>query len=149
MAISSFSGAAWGASGKVLQVVQSIHGTIASSSSSTYADTGLTATITPSSASSKVLVLVTHASVAKNNNTACAAKLLRGSTDLGVFDGTAGYTGGSGEFHVGAVAFNYLDSPATTSATTYKTQFASTANNPTVYINNSGKSSITLLEIGA
>lgn len=136
--------------GQILQVVQAIYSTLASSSSSTYADTGLTATITPSSATSKVLVMVTHGGVAKTSgNTGVNFKLFRGATDLGVFDDAAGYNATSTTQHVGGVAFNYLDSPATTSATTYKTQFASGANIPTAWINNGGKASMTLLEISA
>jgi hypothetical protein len=57
--------------------------------------------------------------------------------------------------HVGSVSASYLDSPATTSATTYKTQFASPGSLATAYVQSYGgtagssKSTITLMEIGA
>ena len=50
--------------GKVLQVVHAHTATVASSSSTSYADTGLTASITPSATSSKVIVII-HQSIAK------------------------------------------------------------------------------------
>ena len=57
--LSNISSLPAGVGGKVLQVVNAHTGTQATSNSTTYADTGLTATITPSSTSSKILVLMT------------------------------------------------------------------------------------------
>ena len=143
-----------GGGGKVLQVVFASTATVASSSSSTYADTGLTATITPSSATSKVLVIYSQNGVQKEaTNASCrlGLKLLRGATviqtagELFLFTNTALTVYGT------SVANTYLDEPATTSATTYKTTFASTDNNAAVNVQANGihRSSITLLEIGA
>jgi len=56
--VPSWATPAAGGGGKVLQVVNATYATSTTNSTSTYADTGLSATITPSSASSKVLVLV-------------------------------------------------------------------------------------------
>jgi hypothetical protein len=136
--------------GKVLQVIMGTHSTEATSSSSTYADTGLTATITPSSASSKVLVLVTQTGVAKDNNdTATNLRIVRTATTL-MTSLLAGYTNTSTRATPGAQGLNYLDSPATTSATTYKTQFSSYGNNATATVQwASSLSTIILLEIGA
>jgi hypothetical protein len=138
--------------GKVLQVVNAVYTTQTSSSSSTYADTGLTATITPSSVSSKIMVFVTIPVYKDTNNTTGKFKLFRAATSIATL-ANAGFTGGTGGIDIGAVAINYLDSPATTSATTYKVQFGSEANNSRIIINIAGSevnsSSITLMEIGA
>lgn len=139
--------------GSVLQVVNATYSTVTSSSSSTYADTGLTASITPSSASNKILVLVNHNGCRKDtNNTTLMVRLLRGSSEISGIEGAGGNTGSSATNVFGGIGITYLDSPATTSSTTYKTQLKSGGNNATVYINdvNSGGSSqstITLLEI--
>jgi hypothetical protein len=114
--------------GVLRQVVVGTHATAASSSSATYADTGLTASITPSSTSNKILVLVFQAGVAKDTaNTGVNLKLLRGSTDLITFAVGAGGTGSAATNTVGTQATAYLDSPASVSAVAYKTQFASSA----------------------
>jgi diaminopimelate epimerase len=141
--------------GTVLQVVQSLNSTFVSSSSSTFVDTGLTATITPTSASSKILALMSVNGLGKaNNDVYVVLRLVRNSTDLTVFNRGAAWTSGSVASGVGASAGIYLDSPATTSATTYKVQFASGGNASVVYYNVSlgggtGESSITLMEIAA
>jgi hypothetical protein len=136
--------------GSVLQVVQGTFSTETETSSSTYADTGLTASITPSSASSKILVLVTMQGCGKGtNDTALRIRTLRGAT---VIDSSLdiGYTGSSATNYVGSVSVNILDSPATTSATTYKTQFMSQTNVAKARICSSNSTSyITLMEIAA
>jgi len=143
-------------SGSVLQVVQSVYKTYSSRTSSTYADTGLTASITPTSASNKILVLVTMNGCGKaSSDTALALKLLRGSTDLTLIDDSIGGTSSSVSVFVGSSSINYLDSPATTSSTAYKVQFASVSNTAAAYFNNySGTvntvtSTMTLMEIAA
>ncbi len=108
-----------GTGGKVLQVVSATNNTNTSSSSSTYADTGLTASITPSSTSSKVLVLVFHNGCGKSSNdTALQLKLLRASTDLVQFEKFAGATSSGSQNNFGTVGISYLDSPSTTSSVT-------------------------------
>jgi hypothetical protein len=141
--------------GSVLQVVQGTLGTTASSSSSTMADTGITASITPKSSSNKILVIVQlNACGKQTGNTYMRAKLVRGATDIQVMESLAGYDNSSGFNWIGSISSTYLDAPATTSSTTYKIQFASAENVAAVYINgNSGGflpvSTITLLEIAA
>ena len=134
--------------GSVLQVVNATYSTEVANSTSTYADTGLTATITPRSASSKILVIINQSDVGKTNNTSCMIRLLRGATVIYTPAGLAAFTI-TATVNVVSVGGNYLDSPATTSATTYKTQFASQANIAAVVINRApgGTSSITLMEI--
>ena len=138
--------------GKILQVVNATVGTAASSSSSAYADTGLTATITPTSNTSKILVLVDHADCQKSvGNTELGIKLLRGATSIHQLAGQAAYNASTGLNSIGSVSCAYLDSPATTSATTYKTQFASMTNAAAVIVQSGsiGVSTITLMEVAA
>jgi hypothetical protein len=147
--------------GKILQVVQATYGTETSSTSTTWADTNLTANITPSSASSKVLVLVTmpYQCTRSTNEANGGFRILRGSTFI-YGDESASAPGSIKQQATGATAMNftnflnyhYVDSPATTSATTYKVQFAvqNAANSGTINAQaNNGDSTIILLEIGA
>ena len=153
-----------GGGGKVLQVVSVTKVDTFTTSSQSYVDvTGLTATITPSSTSSKILVLT---KTAINNATASQSSLqtLRGATVIG--GGTAVGDRGSATSsqYVGEVSLtsdlagNYLDSPASTSAETYKIQVR--VNTGTLRVNTTGSdpnsassprtsSTITLMEISA
>ena len=137
--------------GKVLQVVNATYATQVSNSTSTFADTGLTATITPLFATSKILVMISQSNVVKdvaNASTQVAIKLLRGATDLGNLLTQGGYTGTGVAIPMASFSINYLDSPATTSATTYKTQFNNAANVSQVIVQSgSSTSTITLMEI--
>jgi len=138
--------------GKVLQVVNTGSSTETSSSSTTYADSSLTAAITPSASSSKVLVMITQAGLLKNSSdNGGKLRLLRGSTALEEFENDFGRNGGTGLNIVGGASCNVLDSPNTTSETTYKTQVAcSVSSNASVAVqHNSAFSTIILMEIGA
>jgi len=138
--------------GSVLQVVNASYGTQVSSASSTYADSGLSASITPTSATSKILVIVHQTGLFKSGSaTRVALRLLRGSTSLIVFEWGAGTTDSSATISPAGSGVTYLDSPATTSAITYKTQLASTNNSSEVRVNldNNSSSTITLMEIAA
>jgi hypothetical protein len=137
------------ASFNINQVINATYGTQASSSSSAYADTGLTASITPTSSSNKVLVLVHQAGCGKDTgNTSINLKLLRGATLVAQMASQDAFTGDTSANFIGGISGAYLDSPATTSSTTYKTQYASAANIASAYVqNNSGVSSIALLEV--
>lgn len=139
--------------GQVLQVVNASTSTSASSSTASFVDTGLTATITPKFSTSKILVLVSQNGLNKSsaNSTNCIdLKLLRNSTDLSTFVGGGLFTGTTLEIN-GSASLCYLDSPATTSATTYKTQFQSRNGNASVSVQVSSisVSTITLMEIAA
>ena len=143
-------------SGKVLQVVQATTTTSTSVASTSYTDTGLSATITPSSATSKILVLVNQRFRMERNNDSVnmASQLLRGATVvyLQEFDANLYVAGSTLSILGGYTNANYLDSPATTSATTYKTQgkVSSTSNGGTVVFQEGTTiSSIILMEIGA
>jgi len=152
---------------RVLQVVSVAKTDTFTTTSATFVDvTGLTVSITPSSATSKILVL---ASVSGNGQIGVAALqgiLVRGATPIAVGDAAGSRTqtsfgnienGGSNQ-DVSPIMF--LDSPATTSSTTYKIQVRSTTAAQTVVINRSfsdanaaslsrGISTITVMEISA
>ena len=143
-----------GGGGKVLQVVAATYSTEVTTSSSTYADTGLTATITPTLNTSKVLVMVFQNGIYKTDSNASNAlkfRLMRSSTELLVFAKDLAFTNSAIYNYVGTSAASYLDSPATTSATTYKTQFGVTSGLGTVGACQEvgASSTILLMEIGA
>ena len=141
--------------GNILQVVNATYATEVTSSSSTFADTGLTATITPTSASSKILVLVNQVGCGKaTNNTYLYLRLMAAGSEILIFERTAAYTNTTGSVSVGSCSATFLHSPATTSAVIYKTQFASSNNQAIVYVQQAGNSltassTITLLEVAA
>jgi len=133
--------------GTGLQVVVGTTTTGVNTATSTFVDTGLTATITPKSSSSKVLVLVSQNGLLKQNNTSVNVRLLRTATTLSDFVIEGSLTSTTAN-NVTQASVSYLDSPATTSATTYKTQYASAANIGSVHAQYaSAMSTITLMEI--
>jgi hypothetical protein len=136
-------------SGKVVQIVAASTTQQVESSTSTFIDSDLTATITPTSASNKVLVMVSQNGLYKDtNNTGMNLKCLRGATQIGLWQELV--TTGAASFQLGTMGFSILDAPATTSATTYKTQFMSYANNARVrvqYPNTNCVSTIVLMEV--
>ena len=144
--------------GSVLQVVTATYATQTSSSSgNTWVDTGLSATITPTSSSSKILVLVAANGLRKvgtsNSGVAVGLRVLRGATqivDVGL-DNASTETVANGGTNTTASSTCYLDSPATTSATTYKLQFNNArAVSDLVYVCIGNCTSvITLMEIAA
>jgi hypothetical protein len=136
-------------SGSVLQVVTHTTNTNFSTASSTPANTQLVLAITPTSATSKVLVLVHHADVGKAENAINGSvRLTRDGTAVFTASGTIGRTDDATTSFSGGFDFHFLDSPATTSAVTYRTQ-AWTADNTTRFYLGllSAYHSITLLEI--
>jgi hypothetical protein len=154
-----------GSFGKVLQVVSTTKTNTFTTSSTSYVDiTDLSQAITPTSSSSKILVMMT---LTFGNSTATVfqpCRLMRGATAIYIGDAEGSRTrgsGGSGRVNdvsdTYSINFNFLDSPATTSSTTYKVQTFS--NGGTVFIGSNGlnannsetgryPSTITLMEIG-
>ena len=136
--------------GSVIQVVQSVHGTVTSTTSATYADTGLTVNITPSSISNKILVRVSI-NWASDSYVAAATwaafNIVRTSTQV------AETAVGNYYDTVNANSIlEHLDSPSTTSSTTYKVQIKRATGSGTMYYNYKGysaltTSSITVMEI--
>lgn len=144
--------------GKVLQVVQATYSTSTTVSTTSYTDTGLSVSITPSAATSKVLILVAQPFFAGRSagKAAGALQLVRGST--AIYDPGSPYdvfmieTDSAYGYYQTIASLVYLDSPSTTSATTYKTQArpASTNDSGNVILQrNSAPATITVIEIGA
>jgi hypothetical protein len=138
--------------GKVLQVVMGVTSTQVTANNSTYVDTTLTANITPSSATSKVLILVSQNGVSKSSGNASngvGLRLLRnGANQIGfAYEGLQTNTTIDNK---GSFAVSFLDSPATTSAITYKTQIANVGTSANLVSTNiNATSTIILMEIGA
>jgi hypothetical protein len=150
-------GLKWAASaggGKVLQVVQSTTTTSTTISSTSLTDTTITASITPTSATSKILVMIdAQAYILRSgaNSAFTGWALLRDATNIynRENEGFMAITAGSSSVELVANSqMIYLDSPATTSSTTYKAQ-AKIITGSITFQRNSVPSSITLLEIGA
>ena len=142
-----------GSFGKVLQVVQQVYDTFAQTNSQSYIDTGLTLAITPSSSSNKILVIV---SANYGTNTAAAQTisndLLRAGSSIRTFETVLQ----AGSAISGQVSYTYLDSPSTTSSTTYKIQYKGSAGTGQyIRLNNyaggstGSASTLTLMEIAA
>jgi len=135
---------------RVLQVVNATYATQTSNSTNTFVTTGLTATITPTSTTNKILCIVQQAGIGKDNNTYMTLKLYRGASEIITFEATAGYTATAATNYVGTAGTVFLDSPATVAATTYTTYFMSGANIASTTVQNgSSRSTITLMEISA
>ena len=136
---------------KVVQIVAATTSTDTASSSITFADTTLTATITPTSASNKVLVFVNQNGLQKtaaDSQNAIDINLYRGATSIATITQSAGYTNSALQLWLATASTVYLDSPATTSATTYKTQFRNPNNSAAISVQKSGTlSTITLVEV--
>ena len=132
--------------GSVLQVVSANYSIAGTTSGTTYIDTGLTASITPSSSSNKILIIVHHNGCTNTSaNTGLKIRLLKDSTTIITFAPASGY---GPTFLNASVSTAYLDSPATTSSTIYKTQYGLVfASGVGTIQNDSATSTITLMEI--
>ena len=140
-----------GGGGKILQVLQQVYQTPTSNGTETYADTGITLNITPTSSTSKILIMVQVAGMYRSAND-CSARfqINRGASAIHEFEKNIMNSGGTAN-QTGSTSATYLDSPATTSATTYKVVFRrNPASGGTIYINlSNSESTITLMEVGA
>ena len=142
-------------SGGVIQVVQTVLQTSTSTTSTSYVTTNLSVIITPKFSTSKIWVSIAANGVRSNNTTY--------NVNLGLYrNGVAQgnpfiWYGGTGNGppngRVGTVCFQLLDSPATTSATTYALYFASESGASTSYICDQNTqlvpSYITVMEVAA
>jgi len=149
--------------GKVLQVVSAVNNNYQEVSSTTYTDTATTASITPSATSSKILIIVhgTLTSIRASESIWANLRIYRNSTSNLVyvadyFNNISAGTDAIGENkYANGFSINHLDSPSSTSATTYTLQIATgtTSNSGRVRLNNSTSgqntnlSNITLMEI--
>jgi len=152
--------------GGVLQVVQTVKTDALTSTTTSFADiTGMSVSITPSSASNKVLVLVKAAVGAQSGTNRAGVRLVRGSTAIFIGDTAGSRTSvtsvstAPNSDAIDDLVFVFLDSPATTSSTTYKVQWTTTGAGTIAFnrsVNDSDSaanyrpaSSITVMEIAA
>lgn len=135
-------------SGHIVQGVNAINDVSSqSTTSTTFVDTGLSATITPASTDSKILILASFFECySASSNTAVMFQILRGSTVIGDHNGaTLGYTDAQA-YH--SVQIQFTDSPSTTSAVTYKIQYKSNNGNSVSINSDNTATHLQLLEIG-
>ena len=154
-------------SGKILQVLQATKTDTQSSTTNDFVDvTGLSIAITPAATSSKILVFANVLCIGTVGATAAFSRVVRDSTAIAIADADGsrtrasamGYAPDTGDVRHHSTV--WLDSPSTTSATTYKIQFMMASAGSTAYINRfaattdsaaygRGVSSITVMEVSA
>ena len=137
---------------RILQVVQGTYATQEQTTSATYVDTSLTATITPSATSSQVLVLCNAAIEVDQSGTSTGYAyhaIERGGSQI--YEHTTAFVYNAASTNLwrwrGNMSLSYLDSPATTSATTYTLQHKTTSTLDTFYDNATG--TLILMEVSA
>jgi len=136
--------------GKVLQVVAGTTVTSTVTTSSSYVATNLSASITPSLTSSKVLVLLSGVGDIGSSGNEVEYSLFRNASNI--------ITGGgslfANHYNSGArdqtqITYNYLDSPSSTSSLEYKVYFKSVGSVTSTFVGENATASMILLEIGA
>ena len=136
---------------RVLQVVTGTYGTYTTHNTTAYSDTGLTATITPQATSNKILVMAFNNGTVRGAETAANGlnlQILRGATQILEMKDW-GYTNTT-FLQIGTVHMQVLDSPASTSALTYKLQGKNSTASSTVGTQfGSTTSTLVLMEISA
>ncbi len=112
--------------GRIIQVVTGTRSSVFSTTSSSFTDIGLSASITPKESASKILIFLTIYSSSNDNH---SQRLLRGSTVIEAGDSrgssSRGFGGGfycGSDADIGTMSGIFIDSPNTTSSTTYKVQ---------------------------
>ena len=156
-----------GSAGGIIQVKQTVKTDTFTTSSTSYTDiTGLSVSITPTRADSKILVMM-HVNLGHTNYVSGFLRLMRDSTAISVADAagsrivsTVAMADDPVDDEINCYSATFLDSPSTTSSTTYKVQLTteSSGNTGEVYVNRSGEdadnvqnartvSSITVMEV--
>ena len=139
LSISAVTALPSGVGGKVLQVVTATDSTQRNTTSATYvtASNTLSVAITPSSASNKIFIIATTTTTNQGNETSNFT-IFRNSTNLASASGFHYTEGNGGEGQELPATMSFLDSPATTSATTYQVYFKSGSGGVNTYINITG-----------
>jgi hypothetical protein len=167
--LSIYDGSDWknsvGTTGGILQVIQTVKSDTFSVASTSYANiTGLSASITPTSTTSKVLIILSLGTVDATGNVLITGDITRAGTQIGIGDVAGSRTSGGwartphDSNRNETVVYTLLDSPATTSSTTYQARIRS--NSSTVFVNRTSGdsnssinprtiSTITLMEVSA
>ena len=158
-----------GSAGGIIQVKQTVKTDTFTTSATSYTDiTGLSVSITPTRSDSKILVMM-HVNLGHTNYVSGFLRLMRDSTAISVADAagdrivsTVAMADDPVDDEINCYSATFLDSPSTTSATTYKVQLTteSSGNTGNVFVNRSGEdadnvqnartvSSITVMEVSA
>ena len=130
--------------GMTLQTLEGFSYTRVTSTTTTFVDSGVSCSITPKFSSSKVLIICKHTFETHGNvNAKAGLRLMRSGTNIAELDNMIAYNYNTEEVHVtgGTGVGMVLDSPNTTSAITYNTQFNNNSGNGTVYCNADDSSS--------
>ena len=136
------------AKGMVIQVVSHKNSAPNSTTSSSFVATNSAVTITPTSTNSKILIQTNAPLYGNDNNVHTYTTIYRGSTNLNGSSELQLFATGSdsmGRWTNGSMQF--LDSPNTTSATTYTVYFRNSTNGTSHYDANGGMAIITAMEI--
>ena len=141
------------ATGKILQVVTATYSTVETTTSATYVDTSLTASITPSSATSKVLAIASVNQVTSRNSATSTGSahlaIERGGSQL-ITSKLRYFDSDTVNRALGAQqTLVYVDSPATTSATTYPVQHKNGDSGTTSSFFEDQVGTLTLMEVSA
>jgi hypothetical protein len=147
-----WNGSAWDAvaGGKVLQVVSGTDSSETSTTSSSYVDSGLSASITPSATSSKILIIATHNIFAQATDIpGISMNIVRGTTVIQENKVSAKFSDSVDNYMYMPLVLQFLDSPNTTSATTYKTQLKEISDGDCATPVDGQVNNILLMEIGA
>jgi len=137
--------------GTVIQVVENGSTTQFSQGGTSFADTNLTCTITPKYSNSKVLVMLKQYFTYRTTTTServAFTRLMRGSTEIGQQANNVVATTAADHRRGTFATMDILDSPNTTSATTYKTQARLSDSSADIYYqHDSSRSTMILMEI--
>ena len=155
LSISAITALPSGVGGKVLQVKQLTDVTVITTTSTSFVTTGISQSITPSSASNKVLISINGGSAYASSTAGATMRVTvkRGATDLATLgasnNGLERFSTVGGNFNLSPHSIMWLDSPSTTSSTTYEIFFRNDDAAATVQFNNSDRGILTytLMEI--
>jgi hypothetical protein len=134
--------------GKVLQVQSAQYATETETSSTTYADTGITVNITPANTANSIVVIANVAGCAvRTTHLTMALRLMRDAATIATQSGLAN-SGDTNTHGIGTCLLTEVDEPSTTSAVTYKVQYKSdTAAAAAVISQSNSESGIIVMEI--
>ena len=139
-----------GVGGKVLQVVQGTSTTATDSSTQSFVATNLTASITPSSSSNKILIIASGCYDLNGNARQADFAVYRGSSNISGGGGTSFSRPFSDSSRaISTVSINQLDTPNTTSSTSYTIRIKATSAGAVEFISQSTEAYIQLMEIAA
>jgi hypothetical protein len=135
--------------GRIVQIVSTQYTTETSTTSSSYVDTGLTLSITPTSASSKILVFVTQVAGHGPGDGVYNLRLVRDTTPIGTMM-ALGLLNEPSNYLRRSHSLNAVVTAGSTSSTTFKTQFARSSGSVSVITQNDAiAASIIAIEVSA